>query len=314
MLIQLDQIQKKETEEYQNCVTSKPIVSVCIQTYQHVAYIRQCLESVLMQKIACEYEILLGEDESTDGTREICLEYAEKYPEKIRLFLHNRENVIFINGQASGRFNLLYNLSNARGKYIALLEGDDYWTDPEKLQKQVKFLKNNLDYIICFHPVMIEKEHKKFTDYITRDVDLRTNTLDLAAGNYIHTVSVMFRNINFQNFPKMFFKTFIGDLPLYLYLSQYGDVRKLEFTGAVYRVHAKGRWSLISAVEKIDKTIRCLEFLLNYFSTKKDVFNVLFYNWRNLNRERFKDISLCPGKSSIKELIKYYNYIIITNN
>src|SRR5699024_5534697 len=105
----------KPVEEYPNAVTNKPVVSVCVQTYNHAPYIKECLDGILMQKTDFPIEVLLGEDASTDGTREICLEYAQKYPEKIRLFLHHRENNIKINGNPTGRFNSLYNLYSAQG-------------------------------------------------------------------------------------------------------------------------------------------------------------------------------------------------------
>src|SRR5690606_24113344 len=115
-------------------------LSVCIQTYNHAPYIAQALDSVLMQETDFDFEILLGEDESTDGTREICQEYARQHPDKIRLFLNSRENVIYINGRPTGRWNFMNNLRHVRGEYVALLDGDDYWTDPRKLQKQVDVL------------------------------------------------------------------------------------------------------------------------------------------------------------------------------
>src|SRR6476619_44433 len=93
-----EKYQHKEIVEYPNKVDDKPMVSVCVQTYQQVNYIKECLESILIQKTDFPFEILLGEDESTDGTREICIEYAKKYPERIRLFLHCRENNIVISG------------------------------------------------------------------------------------------------------------------------------------------------------------------------------------------------------------------------
>ena len=131
--------EKVPVEHYPTKVPEEPLVSVCVQTYQHVDYIEDCLEGILMQETSFSYEILLGEDASTDSTRNICIEYAERYPDKIRLFLHSRENNIEIGGQPTGRFNYLYNLYNANGKYIALCEGDDYWTDSLKLQKFLNF-------------------------------------------------------------------------------------------------------------------------------------------------------------------------------
>src|SRR5690606_19880157 len=145
----------KPVENYPNAFVENPLVTVCVQTFQHVSYIQECLEGILKQQTSFPFEILLGEDASTDGTREICLEYAQKHPDKIRLFLHHRENNIKIGGNPSGRFNFLYNLYAAKGKYIALCEGDDYWTDPMKLQKQVDFLQKNDDYGLVFSDVNV---------------------------------------------------------------------------------------------------------------------------------------------------------------
>ena len=143
--------QKKKVVEKDHNVPSQPLVSVCVQTYQHVNYIEHCLDSILMQQTDFDFEILLGEDASNDGTREICIEYAEKYPNKIRLFLHQRENNIEILGGQLFDVNFMYNLYSSKGDYIALCEGDDYWNDELKLQKQINFLKENPQYSVSYH-------------------------------------------------------------------------------------------------------------------------------------------------------------------
>src|ERR1044071_8468227 len=99
-----------------------PLVSVCIQTYQHAPFIKDCLESVLAQKTNFPFEIIVGEDDSTDGTRDICRQYAIANPETIRLFLREEKDRIYIKGEKTGRFNLLNNLAAAKGKYIAMLD------------------------------------------------------------------------------------------------------------------------------------------------------------------------------------------------
>jgi len=139
----------EKVEQYPNNVNKIPLVSICVQTYKHEKYIAECLDGILMQQTNFEFEILLGEDDSPDKTRNICIDYAKKYPEKIRLFLHDRSNVIYMNGNPTGRFNLLYNLTHSKGKYIAICPGDDYWTDPLKLQRQVDFLENNENHSLC---------------------------------------------------------------------------------------------------------------------------------------------------------------------
>ena len=143
--------EKQEVIAFNNQVPAAPLVSVCVPTYQHVRFIKSCLDGILMQETPFNFEILIGEDESTDGTRDICLEYAERFPGKIRLFLHKRENNIKVDGVPTGRFTFLYNLFSANGKYIALCDGDDYWKDPLKLQKQVELSRTEFRIWFILH-------------------------------------------------------------------------------------------------------------------------------------------------------------------
>src|SRR5690554_5823117 len=153
-----EKYQHKSVVEYPNRVIDKPAVSVCVPTYQHVAYIQECLDSIIKQKTTFPFEIIVGEDNSTDGTREICIKYANRYPTKIRLLLHNKENKVSVLGKTTGGFNNLYNFYSAKGKYIARCEGDDYWTDIYKLQKQFDFMEANPNYFVCGHDAFIAGE------------------------------------------------------------------------------------------------------------------------------------------------------------
>ena len=129
-------------------MNSQPLVSICCLTYNHAPFIRQCLDGFLMQITDFPIEILIHDDASTDGTDAIIQEYAEKYPD---LFfpLFEKENQ-FSKGKSSV-MDIEYNYTRAKGKYIAYCEGDDYWTDPMKLQRQVDFLEANPEYSVCFH-------------------------------------------------------------------------------------------------------------------------------------------------------------------
>ncbi|MFW5803894.1 MAG: glycosyltransferase family 2 protein [bacterium] len=189
-------------EIFPNKVTENPLVSVAVQTYQHSKYIKDCLDGILMQQTDFPFEVLLGEDESTDGTRDVCIEYAKKYPDKIRLFLHSRKNVIFINNRPTGRFNLLWNFENANGKYIAWCDGDDYWTDPLKLQKQADFLENNSDYGLTHTDCAVYVENKKkWLKSINKNLSNQNNDLnkkelfyELIKSTYkVRTSTAMFR-------------------------------------------------------------------------------------------------------------------------
>ncbi len=129
------------------------MVSVIVPTYNHEKYIRKALDSILMQEVPFLYEILIGDDASCDETQDILHEYQERYPDKIRLFLH-KENI----GATRNSYELL---TNAKGRYLATLEGDDYWTDIHKLQIQVSFLEKHPEYIGCTHKFTIVDENDR---------------------------------------------------------------------------------------------------------------------------------------------------------
>lgn len=243
----LKQYQKTPVEEYANRVSSSPLVSVIVVTYQHINFIRQCLDGILMQEVDFEYEILLGEDDSTDGTREVCMEYAEKYPEKIRLFLHSRKNNIKIGGQPTGRFNFMYNLFQARGKYIALCEGDDYWADPLKLQKQVDFLENHLEYSCCFHVTEIMEQDNSTRRSHNLEKPSYLSIEDFFKGNPVgaNTASVVFKRSKLWDgtrIPEYFKYVLVGDLFLWVELLKNGKGCVLPDIMGAYR-RAGGVWS-----------------------------------------------------------------------
>ncbi len=255
----------KEVVEKSNSAPSNPVVSVCVQTYQHVDYIKECLDSILMQKTNFEFEILLGEDASIDGTREICKEYAEKYPEKIRLFLHHRENNIAIGGSPTGRFILMTNLFSSKGKYIALCEGDDYWTDPFKLQKQVDFLENdnNKEFVLCFHDVSVFDEKKRQIIKVMNNGKNDLSKLDLIIKPYLHLSSILF--INFEEVLQRVrqAKVYNGDTVLYNALGHYGKGKYINsIKPNIYRLHDGGVWSGINKSKKAKNAFLTYSYLL----------------------------------------------------
>jgi len=252
--------------EYENNVSKNPRVSVIIQTYNHRKYINQCLDSILNQNTNFEYEILLSEDNSSDNTRDICIKYANKFPKKIKLYLHNRKNNIKISGNPTGRYCFVWNLLKAKGKYIAICEGDDYWTDPNKLQKQVDFLEANVDYSICYHNIQDLYEKMVKDSRLNRPENTILSILDLARGNFIQTVSIVFRN-KISNYPDFFLKTPVGDYPLYMLLAEIGKIYCIAENMAVYRVGV-GIWSKQNRVQIIEKWLKVLEPLINHFKQK----------------------------------------------
>ena len=238
----------------------EPLVSVFITTYQHAPFIRDCLEGVLMQKTTFPVEILIGEDESTDGTREICIEYAEKYPDKIRLFLRDRKTSQLYDegGKFIIRFNHKWLRKSARGKYIAVCEGDDYWTDPYKLQKQAGFLEANDDYILTaggYQTLDVKTGIKEKVIKKVKPCD------DGREGGYSFTqaeaskvwitkmLTLMYRNLDIDNLTLLQYR-YSRDVHLIYHLLQKGKgFFFLELFG-VYRLHDGGVFSSKSEREK----------------------------------------------------------------
>lgn len=243
-----------------------PLVSVCIQTYQHKDYIKDALDSVIMQETDFQFEILIGEDESTDGTREICIEYAKQCSDKIRLFLNSRKNVIHINGQPTGRWNFINNIKNAKGKYIALLPGDDYWTDPHKLQKQVDLLESRPDASMCHHDVLVARRQgifKRFRTY-PRKVNWPSDAGPMAfVENIPQTASIVACTELVKKAAPIITRCSVGDRPLVLLLAQEGPVLHLGQPMSVYRVHEGGITCGAKPKERARRLVRVMMELLD---------------------------------------------------
>lgn len=234
-------------------------ISVLMITYGHENYIRQAIESVLAQQTAFAFELVVANDASSDNTHGIITDIIENHPDGNKIkYIQQPENIGMQANFASG-------YKQCQGQYIALCEGDDYWTDPSKLQKQVTFLENNPGYVMCFHKVDIRTSDGNFTnDFITNVPENHETLHDMARlGNYIHTPTVCFRNV-ITAFPKEFIKTPIGDYFLYLMLMQHGKVKFLDQTMAVYR-HNVGVFSGTVATKKVKKNILMYACILSFF-------------------------------------------------
>lgn len=214
-------------------MTKKPKVSIVTITYNHEMYIEEALRSFVNQKTNFDYEIIIADDCSTDRTASIIKKYAEEYPDVIKPILR-KENI----GAVA---NSIASLKEATGKYIALCEGDDFWTDNTKLQKQADFLDSNPDYSLCFHPVRVFFQDNKAPEYIDPVPSGAThfNTNELVKRNFIQTCSVMYRRQNYQALPNNVMPL---DWYLHLYHASYGKIGFLKGTMSAYRRHAGGAW------------------------------------------------------------------------
>lgn len=221
-------------------------VSVLIITYNHEKYIAQAIDSVLMQDVNFPYEIVIGEDSSTDRTAEIVLEQQKKCPDRVRvmrpeLAVSERERALGLGGKT----NFIQCLEACRGEYVALLDGDDYWTSPHKLQKQVEFLESHPECAICFHNVEAFYEDQSGAPSKQCPPEQQTfSTLeDLIKGMAMPTCSVMFRRGLFEKLPGWFDESKVGDSVLHILNAQFGSAGYLNEVMAAYRVHGSGSWS-----------------------------------------------------------------------
>ncbi len=254
-----------------------PLVSISCITYNHAPYIRQCFEGFLKQETDFLFEIVIHDDASTDGTKEIIEEYRDKYP-YIFFPIIQKENQY---SKGIRGFTAKYNFPRCRGKYIALCEGDDYWTDPNKLQKQIDFLEQNSEYVLTSHDAVIVNEtgelisDSKLTENYKTDYD----STELKQSSFVLTLTMCFKNIPiFKNMPNEFYKVDNGDSFLISMLGQYGKHKFMStIQPAVYRIHANGVWSMISEVEKNKKKINTLFQLRNYYSRLRDKKMEIYY-------------------------------------
>lgn len=206
-----------------------PLLSVCLITYNHVKFIRQAIDSVLMQEVDFTWELIIADDCSTDGTREILLEYRERYPDFIKLILQER-NV----GPGQNWIELITYPSS---EYIAYLEGDDYWTAPSKLQKQLNFLIRNPEHVLVFHDYVMKLPSG--AENIIRECREDEYSLDsiLRDCPKIRSSTIVLRNILLRNpLPSWIVSLRFGDWPLFLHLSRFGRIGQMSEVMSVYRL------------------------------------------------------------------------------
>lgn len=272
-----------------------PLVSVVVPTYQHAAFIGPCLDGILMQRTTFAVEVLLGEDESTDGTREICRRYAEAHPERIRLFLRSRKDVMMIDGRPTGRANLLALLAEARGRYIALCEGDDHWTDPDKLQKQVDAIEADPLAVGCFTNAWNEEDGVRtpYLDGLQKRVPMAPVTRkDVVLGQNIATCTVVFLRETIRTMPPQMITAPVGDTILFTHITRAGHLVYLPESTAVRHVHAGGVYSMKSDIFKTEVHARLLELLDDMTDGEyreaihRKRMNLLLHGWQLAERSR----------------------------
>jgi glycosyltransferase involved in cell wall biosynthesis len=251
-----------------------PLAGICCITYNHEKFIAQCIEGFLMQETTFPVEIIIHDDASTDGTVEIIRAYQTKYPRLIRSILQKE------NQNSKGKLVFPISFEACRAEYVAMCEGDDYWTDPQKLAKQAAFLDTQPECVSCFHNAIMFSDdqsnaspdsslNKRGNRLMCRPgMKTRFSQKDFFKGNVIPTCSVMFRREAVGNLPPWFKKLSIGDLPLHILCTEHGMAGYLQDVMAAYRLHPGGFWSSKSSWDKIPHEIKMFEELERYLQSR----------------------------------------------
>ena len=282
--------------------TDVPYVAVFMVTYNHERYIGQAIEGVLMQRTDFKVRLYIGEDCSTDNTRNICRDYERKYPDAITLIC-TAQNNLFENVANIWKATL-----NSGAKYIAMCEGDDYWTDPYKLQKQVGFLDANPDFTICFSNVAIEdelglgREDDAYFPALSKEVYTIEDFI-LSGMNIIPTPTMLFRNILPYPLPDYYVDAKVGDMGLQILLADKGKAKLFVEKMAVYRNHSGG---ITKSKEKLWKgEDGLMQFYKKYNEVTGYKYNAIFRK-RFLMHAQVRLIFGATGKKGLARIRHYF--------
>jgi len=265
---------------------NKPLVNIAMITYNHGNFIAQAIEGVLMQKTTFDFQLVIGEDCSTDNTYEICLKYKNEYPEKIVL-LHNEINIGVYN-------NLIKTFNACEAKYLGTCEGDDYWTDPYKLQKQVDFLEKNNDFSMTFHrsSILYENENKIIEANNNFNENKEFDGVEAYKKMSFQSGSMVYRKNLFVP-PKNFEKYIFPDNGIILSLAMHGKFYGFSDIMSVYRKHDGGLSN--PSWEKAMKFLEMMDLIDSDFGEK--VHNATKY--RRYNRFTYLGSIYAKKKSHI---------------
>ncbi len=253
-------------------LVQEPLVSVCCTTYNHEKYIADAIESFLMQKTTFKFEILIHDDASTDRTAEIIREYEKEYPDLIK-------PIYQIENQYSKRIAVDHNNYNrVRGKYVAICEGDDYWMDPYKLQKQVGYMEDHPECSLSVHAGYVvnafDKKIQQYNRPSKMDKIFTVEEVIEGGGGLFLTNSMLFRKPISWSFPKFYEMSPVSDYPLVIYLALSGTVYYLAEYMSAYRVGDSESWTskaLANAevyTQLFDRFIKMLDELNHYTNSQ----------------------------------------------
>lgn len=266
-------IEKNETEIMKNWTYAEPpLLSVTCITYNHENYITEALDSILMQETDFPFEVIVHDDCSTDKTTDILVKYAEKYPTMIKLILQKE------NQWSKGIKPAKATIKKASGKYLAICEGDDYWTDPKKLQIQLDAMQKVKDCQMSFHSAIdVWEDQSKKNEITTKQANgnklFSANEIILGNGGFCPTASLIFETESISNIPEWFDRAPFGDYFLQIFGSLKGGALYIDKPMSVYRRNTPGSWSgtmqdIAMREKRFKQMLTTLEEMDRYFDRR----------------------------------------------
>lgn len=246
------------------------MVSICMITYGHEKFIEEAINGVLMQECNFEYELIIANDSSPDNTDEVIHSLLNNHPKGKLITYFKHENNI---GMMP---NFIYALEKCKGNYVAVCEGDDYWTDPLKLQKQVDFLTANAQYSACFTNIAVLKNGILSNEVLKMKHKKDFNAISVFYDLWIPTLTILYRKDSLKfPLPDQFSKVNNGDLFLFYLLAQEGTLGYLDFVSGVYRQHENGVWTGEDTITQIEKRITTFVLIKDYFNQNLKIQQIL---------------------------------------
>jgi len=288
-----------------------PLVTIWTTTYNHAPFIRQCLEGILMQKTTFSFELLIHDDASTDETADIIREYEARYPNIVKP-IYQTENLFSKGGGITRKFLL----PRSQGKYIAACEGDDYWTDPLKLQKQIEFLESHPDYTICGGMYWILEEGKSEPierDWFVREMAKFPKGKTVTLDNFLYPYSLQFLTVCFlkdcYDVEKIKQISYAKDDTCYAVFLEQGKGFIFPDYFGVYRLHQGGIWAGKISEEQVRSNEKCYGQLVQFFGNKsKSIRKAYFDTCISL-----RVIELKKSKHPVMEYLKMMRFAFSGN-
>lgn len=267
-------------------MSAPPLLTIRCRTFNHVNFIRKCLDGFVMQQTTFPFVAIVHDDASTDGTADIVREYAEKYPDIIKPILQTENQYSKKDGSIGHILN-----AHTRGKYVALCEGDDYWTDPQKLQKQVDFMETHPEYsLVCSNATILSNGRELDWKRYDKSCDVPMKDVIVKRGSWIYTASMLYRSELMNDYPDYARECHVGDYPLSIHLALRGKVYFIAEKMVTYRFMTQGSWSSSTKVNEA------------YFDVLLSEFRMLQGYDRDSNGIYHKYIQRVIGKQAIMYL------------